>query len=112
MSTLFEKIINREIPADIVYEDELSLAFKDINPQAPVHVLIIPKKPIEKLSDANIEDQALLGHLMLVAGKIAEQLNLDNTFRITINNGAGAGQSVFHLHLHLMSGRPLSWPPG
>ena len=112
MSTLFEKIINREIPADIVYEDELSLAFKDINPQAPVHVLIIPKKPIEKLSDANIEDQALLGHLMLVARKIAEQLNLDNTFRIIINNGAGAGQSVFHLHLHLMSGRPLSWPPG
>ncbi len=112
MSTLFEKIINREIPADIVYEDELSLAFKDINHQAPVHVLIIPKKPIEKLSDANIEDQALLGHLMLVAGKIAEQLNLDNTFRIIINNGAGAGQSVFHLHLHLMSGRPLSWPPG
>ena len=112
MSTLFEKIINREIPADIVYEDELSLAFKDINPQAPTHILIIPKKPIEKLSDANIEDQALLGHLMLVAGKIAEQLNLDNTFRITINNGAGAGQSVFHLHLHLMSGRPLSWPPG
>ena len=112
MSTLFEKIINREIPADIVYEDELSLAFKDINPQAPVNVLIIPKKPIEKLSDANIEDQALLGHLMLVAGNIAEQLNLDNTFRIIINNGAGAGQSVFHLHLHLMSGRPLSWPPG
>lgn len=112
MSTLFEKIINREIPADIVYEDGLSLAFKDINPQAPVHILIIPKKPIEKLSDANIEDQALLGHLMLVAGKIAEQLNLDNTFRIIINNGAGAGQSVFHLHLHLMSGRPLSWPPG
>tara|TARA_B100001939_G_scaffold269272_1_gene236893 strand:- start:938 stop:1276 length:339 start_codon:yes stop_codon:yes gene_type:complete len=112
MSTLFEKIINREIPADIVYEDELSLAFKDINPQAPIHILIIPKKSIEKLSDANIEDQALLGHLMLVAGKIAEQLNLDNTFRIIINNGAGAGQSVFHLHLHLMSGRPLSWPPG
>ena len=98
MSTLFEKIINREIPADIVYEDELSLAFKDINPQAPIHILIIPKKPIEKLSDANIEDQALLGHLMLVAGKIAEQLNLDNTFRIIINNGAGAGQSVCLLY--------------
>lgn len=112
MSTLFEKIINREIPADIVYEDELSFAFKDINPQAPTHILIIPKKPIEKLSDAEIEDQALLGHLMLVAGKIAEQLDLENTFRIVINNGAGAGQSVFHLHLHLMSGRPLSWPPG
>ena len=112
MNTLFEKIINREIPADIVYEDEISLAFKDINPQAPIHILIIPKKPIEKLSDAIIEDQALLGHLLLVAGKIAEQLNLDNTFRIIINNGAGAGQSVFHLHLHLISGRPLSWPPG
>lgn len=112
MSTLFEKIINREIPADIVYEDDFSLAFKDINPQAPVHILIIPKKPIEKLSDAQSADKELLGHLMLVAGKIASELNLDNTFRIVINNGAGAGQSVFHLHLHMMSGRPLSWPPG
>jgi histidine triad (HIT) family protein len=112
MSTLFEKIINREIPADIVYEDDFSLAFKDINPQAPVHILIIPKKPIEKLSDAQSDDKELLGHLMLVAGKIASELNLDNTFRIVINNGAGAGQSVFHLHLHMMSGRPLSWPPG
>jgi histidine triad (HIT) family protein len=112
MSTLFEKIINREIPADIVYEDDFSLAFKDINPQAPVHILIIPKKPIEKLSDAQSDDKELLGHLMLVAGKIASELNLDNTFRIVINNGAGAGQSVFHLHLHMMSGRSLSWPPG
>jgi len=112
MSTLFEKIINREIPADIVYEDDFSLAFKDINPQAPVHILIIPKKPIEKLSDAKSDDKELLGHLMLVAGKIASELNLDNTFRIVINNGAGAGQSVFHLHLHMMSGRSLSWPPG
>ena len=112
MSTLFEKIINRELPADIVYEDDFSLAFKDINPQAPVHILIIPKKPIEKLSDAKSDDKELLGHLMLVAGKIASELNLDNTFRIVINNGAGAGQSVFHLHLHMMSGRPLSWPPG
>lgn len=112
MSTLFEKIINRELPADIVYEDDFSLAFKDINPQAPVHILIIPKKPIEKLSDAQPADKELLGHLMIVAGKIASELNLDNTFRIVINNGAGAGQSVFHLHLHMMSGRPLSWPPG
>ena len=109
---LFCKIINAKIPSEKVFENEKIYAFKDINPQAPIHILIIPKKPIEKLSDANIEDQALLGHLMLVAGKIAEQLNLDNTFRIIINNGAGAGQSVFHLHLHLMSGRPLSWPPG
>ncbi|MEK9649765.1 MAG: histidine triad nucleotide-binding protein [Gammaproteobacteria bacterium] len=112
MSTLFEKIIAREIPAEIVYEDSMSLAFKDINPQAPTHILIIPKKPIEKLSDAEPEDGTLLGHLLLVAGKIAKKLNLDNTFRIVINNGAGAGQSVFHLHLHLMSGRPLTWPPG
>ena len=109
---IFAKILRGEIPCEIVHEDDHVLAFEDINPQAPTHILIIPKKPIEKLSDANIEDQALLGHLMLVAGKIAEQLNLDNTFRIIINNGAGAGQSVFHLHLHLMSGRPLSWPPG
>ena len=109
---IFAKILRGEIPCEIVHEDDHVLAFEDINPQAPINILIIPKKPIEKLSDANIEDQALLGHLMLVAGKIAEQLNLDNTFRIIINNGAGAGQSVFHMHLHLMSGRPLSWPPG
>ena len=109
---IFAKILSGEIPCEKFLEDDHVLSFKDINPQAKIHILIIPKKPIEKLSDAKIEDQALLGHLMLVAGKIAEQLNLDNTFRIIINNGAGAGQSVFHLHLHLMSGRPLSWPPG
>ena len=110
--TLFEKIINREIPSDIIYEDNLSIVIKDIHPQAPTHLLIIPKKVIPKLSDAEKADQELLGHLMLVAGKVAEQLNLDNTFRVIINNGAKAGQSVFHMHLHLLSGRTLSWPPG
>ena len=102
-ATLFEKIINREIPADILYEDELSIVIKDISPQAPTHLLIIPKKVIPKLSDATDEDQNILGHLMLVAGKIAEQLELDETFRLVVNNGAKAGQSVFHLHLHLLS---------
>jgi len=112
MKNIFEKIIDREIPSDIVYEDDISIAFYDINPQAPTHLLIIPKKVIPKLSDADACDQEVLGHLMLVAGKVAEQLNLDNTFRVIINNGAKAGQSVFHLHLHLLSGRTLSWPPG
>ena len=111
-ATLFEKIINREIPADILYEDEISIVIKDISPQAPTHLLIIPKKVIPKLSDATDEDQNILGHLMLVAGKIAEQLELDETFRLVVNNGAKAGQSVFHLHLHLLSGRSLNWPPG
>ena len=111
-ATLFEKIINREISSDILYEDELSIVIKDISPQAPTHLLIIPKKVIPKLSDATDEDQNILGHLMLVAGKIAEQLELDETFRLVVNNGAKAGQSVFHLHLHLLSGRSLNWPPG
>ncbi len=110
--TLFEKIINKEIPAEIIYEDDVSIVIEDINPQAPIHLLIIPKKVIPKLSDASNEDQEILGHLMLVAGKIADQLGLDETFRLVVNNGAKAGQSVFHLHLHLISGRPLNWPPG
>tara|TARA_B100000965_G_C19036492_1_gene517614 strand:- start:69 stop:410 length:342 start_codon:yes stop_codon:yes gene_type:complete len=110
--TLFEKIINKEIPADILYEDDISIVIKDISPQAPTHLLIIPKKVIPKLSDATKEDQEVLGHLMLVAGKIADELGLDETFRLVVNNGAKAGQSVFHLHLHLLSGRMLSWPPG
>ena len=110
--TLFEKIINKEIPADILYEDDISIVIKDISPQAPTHLLIIPKKVIPKLSDATKEDQEILGHLMLVAGRIADDLGLDETFRLVVNNGAKAGQSVFHLHLHLLSGRPLNWPPG
>lgn len=110
--TIFTKIINKEIPADIVYEDEHCLAFKDINPQAPTHLLLIPKTPIEKLSDANAEQQMLLGHLMLAAGNIAREHGFEDAFRVVINNGEKAGQSVFHLHLHLLAGRPLSWPPG
>ena len=112
METIFTKIINKEIPADIIYEDELALVFKDIQPQAPTHLLIIPKKPIPKLSDASPEDQELLGHLMLVAGEVSRMLELDDTFLLVTNNGANSGQSVFHLHLHLLSGRPLNWPPG
>lgn len=112
MTTLFSKIIRREIPADIVYEDDQCLAFRDINPQAPTHVLLIPKKEIPKLADAGAGDQALLGHLLLAAGKIARQLGVADAFRLVVNNGAEAGQSVFHVHLHILAGRPLRWPPG
>jgi len=110
--TLFQKIIDREIPAEIVYEDELSLAFKDINPVAPNHILIIPKKHIEKISDAKLEDKALLGHLMYVAGELARKLGIEDAFRLVVNNGADAQQTVFHLHIHLIAGRPFNWPPG
>jgi histidine triad (HIT) family protein len=112
VTTLFGKIVRREIPADIIYEDDLCLAFRDINPQAPTHVLLIPKKEIDKLSNARSEDQALLGHLLLAAGKVAKQLGVGDAFRLVVNNGAPAGQSVFHLHLHLLAGRKLDWPPG
>jgi histidine triad (HIT) family protein len=110
--TLFEKIIDREIPGSIVHEDAHCVAFRDINPGAPVHVLLVPRKPMPRLCDATPEDQALLGHLMLTAPKIAAQLGHGENFRLVINNGAGAGQSVFHLHLHIIAGRPLHWPPG
>ncbi len=110
--TIFDKIISREIPAEVIYEDELCLAFNDVNPQAPIHILIIPKKPIAKVADANINDQNLLGHLLLKAGEIAGQLDVNDAFRLVINNGAEAGQTVFHLHIHLLAGRELNWPPG
>ena len=110
--TLFSKIINREIPADIVHEDDQCLAFRDINPQAPVHVLLIPKKPIARLADALPGDQNLLGHLFLTANRIAVQEGIADAFRLVINNGAGAGQSVFHLHLHILGNRSFTWPPG
>lgn len=110
--TIFAKIIRREIPADIVYEDEQCLAFRDINPQAPLHVLVIPKKPIDRLAAAQGEDQALLGHLMLVAGKVAAQEGHGDAFRLVVNNGEAAGQTVFHLHLHVLAGRSMQWPPG
>lgn len=110
--TLFEKIIDREIPADLVYEDEVCVAFRDVNPQAPTHVLIVPRKPLDRVANAEEGDQAMLGHLLLVAGKVAEQLDCREAFRLVINNGAEAGQSVFHLHVHLLAGRPFGWPPG
>ena len=110
--TIFQKIIDKEIPADIIYEDEKSLVFKEINPVAPTHILIIPKKQIEKISDAEETDQDLLGHLFLVAGKVARQLGVENAFRLVVNNGAGAQQTVFHLHIHLIAEREFSWPPG
>ena len=110
--TLFAKIINKQIPADIVYEDDLCLAFKDINPQAPVHLLLVPKQPLDMLSNAKPEDQALLGHLLLAASKIARELKVDGAFRLVINNGREGGQAVFHMHLHLLAGRPFRWPPG
>jgi len=110
--TLFTKIIDRKIPSDIVYEDDWCIAIKDINPQAPVHLLLIPKKPIDRLTNAQDEDQMLLGHLLLTAAKVARQLDIDDSFRLVVNNGENAGQTVFHLHLHLLAGRPFRWPPG
>mgnify|MGYP006113683829 CR=1 FL=1 len=110
--TLFQKIIDREIPAEIVYEDELSIAFKDINPVAPNHVLIIPKKHIPKISDAELGDKDLLGHLMYVAVEVARELGVEDAFRLVVNNGAKAQQTVFHLHIHLIAGRTFTWPPG
>lgn len=112
MSTVFSKIIKREIPADIVYEDDLCLAFRDINPQAPIHVLLIPKKAIARLADAQPEDQALLGHLLLAANKVACQLGVEDAFRVVVSNGADAGQTVFHLHLHILAGRRFRERPG
>ena len=106
--TLFSKIIKGEIPADIIYEDEHCIAIKDIAPKAPVHLLVIPRKIIPRVIDAEVEDQALLGHLMLAAGKIAEQAGVGDAFRLIVNNGAGAGQTVFHLHVHILGGKNFS----
>ncbi|EKQ67042.1 HIT family hydrolase, diadenosine tetraphosphate hydrolase [Leptolyngbyaceae cyanobacterium JSC-12] len=110
--TIFSKIIRKEIPADIVYEDNLAIAFKDVNPQAPVHILVIPKEPIAKLADAEAKDHALMGHLLLTAKRVAEQAGLDNGYRVVINSGADGGQTVYHLHLHILGGRQMQWPPG
>ena len=106
--SIFTKIINREIPSDILYEDEQCIVIKDIQPKAPTHVLLIPKQEIPRLVDANSEHQALLGHLMLTAGKVAEQLGIGDAFRLIVNNGEGAGQTVFHLHLHIMGNKKYS----
>lgn len=111
--TIFDRIIRREIPATIVYETEDVLAFRDVNPVAPVHVLVIPKKPIVNLAGAEAADLDVLGKLMLAAAEVARQEGLEaGGFRVVTNSGAGAGQSVFHLHLHVIGGRPLRWPPG
>ncbi|MEM7144049.1 MAG: histidine triad nucleotide-binding protein [Verrucomicrobiota bacterium] len=113
--SIFQQIIDREIPADIVHEDDLCLAFKDIAPQAPIHILVIPKKPIPRVGEATAEDQQILGHLLLTAGKIATDLGVNSTdegFRLVINNGSNGGEAVPHLHVHLLAGRQLAWPPG
>lgn len=110
--TIFGKIIRREIPADIVYEDDLALAFKDVNPQAPTHILVIPKKPIPCVSEAAIEDRDLLGHLLWTVKQVAEKAGLSNGYRVVINNGSDGGQTVDHLHLHILGDRQMQWPPG
>lgn len=110
--TLFQKIAAREISADIVHEDDLCLAFRDISPQAPVHILVVPKKPVARVEAAEAEDLQLLGHLLLTAAEIARCENLVEGFRIVINNGPHGGETVPHLHVHLLGGRPLHWPPG
>lgn len=110
--TIFSKIIRREIPADIVYEDNLAIAFKDVNPQAPVHILVIPKEPIAKLADAESKDHALMGHLLLTVKRVAEQAGLSDGYRVVINTGPDGGQTVYHLHIHILGGRPMEWPPG
>ena len=113
MSTLFEKIIARELPAEIVYEDDLCIAIRDKFPQAPVHVLVIPKKPIARIAEAAAEDTALLGHLLSTVQKVATLLGVVKTgFRVVINNGSDGGETVPHLHIHILAGRPLLWPPG
>ncbi|HYF36105.1 MAG TPA: histidine triad nucleotide-binding protein [Prosthecobacter sp.] len=113
--TIFQKIMDREIPAPLVYEDEFCAAFNDINPQAPIHVLIVPRKVIPRVGEAVAEDRETLGALLLAAGKVAEKLGVsDRTkgFRIVVNHGRDAGETVPHLHVHLLAGRDLSWPPG
>ena len=110
--TLFARIIDREIPADIVYEDDICLAFRDIHPQAPTHVLVIPKKPIPSTNHLTAEDGPLLGHLFAVMQRLAAELGLAQGYRIVVNCGAHGGQTVDHLHFHLLGGRSLTWPPG
>jgi histidine triad (HIT) family protein len=113
MPTLFEKIASREIPAVIVYEDDFVIAFRDINPQAPDHIVIVPKKPIPRIAEAEADDQSLLGHLLLKAAAVAEELGLAKTgYRLVINNGSNGGETVPHLHCHILGGRHMQWPPG
>ena len=109
--TIFGRIARGEMSADVVYEDDRAIAIRDITPQAPTHILVIPRQPIERLSRAEDGDAALLGHLLLVARKVAADEGLED-FRVVVNDGAGAGQTVFHLHVHVLGGRPMGWPPG
>lgn len=109
--TIFGKIARGELPADLVHEDDRALAFRDVNPQAPTHILVIPRKPIPRLSDCTPADNELVGHLVQVANQVARQEGLED-YRLVVNNGAGAGQTVFHLHIHVLGGRALRWPPG
>lgn len=110
--TIFGKILRKEIPCSFIYEDDKCVAFHDINAQAPTHFLVIPRKPIVMLSQANEADSDLLGHLMLVGSKVAKQLGLEDGYRVVINNGKHGAQSVYHLHLHFLGGRQMQWPPG
>ncbi|XP_003963878.1 adenosine 5'-monophosphoramidase HINT1 [Takifugu rubripes] len=110
--TIFGKVIRKEIPANIIYEDDLCVAFHDISPQAPTHILVVPKKPIAQLSQAEDDDKLLLGHLTLVAKKLAKDAGLENGYRVVINDGSDGGQSVYHIHLHVLGGRQMGWPPG
>jgi len=110
--TVFGKIIRREIPAQIVYEDERAIAFKDIAPQAPVHILVVPKEPIPGIAQAKPENEALLGHLLLTAQRVAAEAGLNKGYRLVINEGEDGGQTVFHLHIHILGGRAMGWPPG
>ncbi len=110
--TIFKKILDGEIPAEVVYEDDFCLAFNDISPQAPVHVIVIPKKEIASVDDVHDEDAAVVGRLFVAIRKIAEKLGLEAGYRVVTNCGADAGQEVMHLHFHLLAGRRLSWPPG
>lgn len=112
-NNIFARILRNEIPANVLHEDERCVAFEDVAPQAPVHFLVIPRRPLVRLADAEEGDVGLLGHLLWVAKEVARQRGLaEDGFRVVINNGARAGQSVFHLHLHVLGGRELSWPPG
>jgi histidine triad (HIT) family protein len=110
--TIFKRIIDKEIPAKLIYEDDQCIAFSDINPQAPIHVLVIPKQEITGVAAIEEADAPLVGHLLFVVRKLAEQLGLTTGYRVVINNGPDAGQTVDHLHLHLLGGRDLAWPPG
>jgi histidine triad (HIT) family protein len=110
--TIFKRIIDKEIPAKILYEDDLCLAFADLNPQAPTHLLVIPKKETKSVADLENDDEALAGHLLLVCRNLAKKIGLENGYRIVTNTGPDGGQSVDHLHLHLLGGRPMKWPPG